>query len=107
MKIIKYLIAFVLTILMLYVARTNSRGQSEFITHTENGYTFEYHTVPKGLELETKSIAVTVEGDFSSGEQVLLHHNNENKQSEENISNHDIKKPLKKLISNDINHVGD
>lgn len=79
MKIVKILIALVLTVLMLYIAKSNSRGQSEFLTHTENGYTFEFHTVPKGYEKETTPITIEIKGDFSAGEQVMLRHNNENK----------------------------
>lgn len=78
MKILKYLIAFLLTILMLYITRTNSRGQSEFLTYTENNYTFEYNTVPKGTELETSQIPVVIKGDLSAGETVLFRHNKDN-----------------------------
>lgn len=84
MKFLKYFIAFVLTILMLYIARSNSRGQSEFLTYSENGYTFEYNSVPKGTEFETSQIPVAVKGDLSSGQQVLFRHNDNNTIPKEN-----------------------
>ena len=41
MKIVRIALAFVITLAMLYIARTNSRGQTEFVTLTDGEYTFE------------------------------------------------------------------
>lgn len=62
MKILKYVIAIVLTIVMLIVARNNSRGRPEYFDHQENGYTFEYNTVPKGIAFSEASIPLTIRG---------------------------------------------
>ena len=70
MKILKIIVAFLLTIALYYIASTNSRGQSEFLTHSENGYTFEFHTVPKAFENSSADIPISINGDFTSGQKV-------------------------------------
>ncbi|MFZ5979849.1 MAG: hypothetical protein ACOYVF_04395 [Candidatus Zixiibacteriota bacterium] len=60
MKFLKIIIAVLLTFLMLYVTRQNSRGRSEYYTHSENGYAFEMYTVPKVNEYESDTIVLTV-----------------------------------------------
>jgi len=60
LRFVKIIIAVILTFLMLYVTRQNSRGRSEYITHTENGYTFEMHTIPKVIEHENDTITLSV-----------------------------------------------
>ncbi|MBU0984669.1 MAG: hypothetical protein KKA42_12405 [candidate division Zixibacteria bacterium] len=62
MKILRVAIATVLTILMLYVAQTNSKGQPEFVTHTTNNIVFSMTSVPKALEDSTATISLTAEG---------------------------------------------
>ncbi len=62
MKVLRIVIAVVLTIALLYIARNNSRGRPEYYTHSENGYTFEYNSVPKGLEFEKENIPLTIKG---------------------------------------------
>jgi hypothetical protein len=64
MKITRIIVAVVLTLVMLYVARNNSRGRPEHFTHQENGYSFDYTSVPKGLEYTEATIPVTIEGQF-------------------------------------------
>ncbi|MFH2050619.1 MAG: hypothetical protein ABIJ12_14390 [bacterium] len=62
MKILRYVLAFVITVGLLYMARTNSRGNPEFITHTENGYTFEYTDITKASEKETIKLSLKIIG---------------------------------------------
>lgn len=62
MKVIKIILALVLTLAMLYIARNNSRGRPEFYTLDQNGYHFEYNTVPKGPELSKASVPLTIRG---------------------------------------------
>lgn len=62
MKIIKIIIAIILTIAVLYIARNNAMNQPKLYTHIENGYTFEYMSVPKGFENSTETIALKISG---------------------------------------------
>lgn len=64
MKITRIIIAVVLTLAMLYIARNNSRGRPEHYAHQENGYTFDYTSVPKALEFTDAVIPLTIEGKF-------------------------------------------
>jgi len=56
-----------LTLLMLYVARTNSKGRPEHILDTNNGVPFELVTVPKAIEHEKVSMVVAVGNIPDSG----------------------------------------
>ena len=67
MKILRFIIAVLLTAALLYIARNTSRGRPEFLTHTENGYTFEMTTVPKGLEHAMATIQLKITGDMGPG----------------------------------------
>jgi hypothetical protein len=62
MTFLRIVLAVVLTAGLLYIARTNSRGRPENITHTENGYTFQMTTTPKGYTGDTARILVDIEG---------------------------------------------
>lgn len=64
MKTLHIVIALVLTLAMLYVARNNSRGRPEYFAHQENGYSFEYNSVPKGEEFNTVAIPLTIKGQL-------------------------------------------
>ncbi len=64
MKVVKIIVALVLTLAMLYVARNNSRGRPEYFEHQKNGYTFQYNTVPKGTEFTQATIPLTIKGQF-------------------------------------------
>ncbi|UCG63004.1 MAG: hypothetical protein JSV52_06910 [Candidatus Zixiibacteriota bacterium] len=66
MKYTRIIIALILTIAMLVIARNNSRGRPEYYSHQENGYTFEYWSVPKALEFTNATIPLTIKGDFSN-----------------------------------------
>lgn len=57
---------------MLYIAHSTSRGRSEEISHTDNGYTFEHSTVPKGTEFTATIVTLNVTGPFDDGTQVIL-----------------------------------
>lgn len=56
--------AIAVALLLLYIARTNSEGRPEFISHTENGFTFEMTTIPKALETSLARIPLKVTGPF-------------------------------------------
>lgn len=64
MIFVRIAIALVLTIGMLYIAKSTSDGRPEFVTHSENGYTFEMTTVTKGFEDSLMTILVTITGDI-------------------------------------------
>jgi hypothetical protein len=61
----------VITLAMLYIARSNSRGRPEFVTHTENGYTFAMTTVPKLIEFESGRVTLDVAG-LTVGDEVVF-----------------------------------
>jgi len=67
MRILRVIIALVLTAALLYVARNTSRGRPEFVSHTENGYSFEMTTVPKGLEDSLGRIPIKITGEMGAG----------------------------------------
>lgn len=79
MKTLKIIIALILSVTLIYIARSNSKGQSEFISFSENNYSFEYHTVPKGIENSITQIPITVRGDFSNGNRLIFKHSNAKK----------------------------
>jgi len=72
MNILRYVLAFVITIGMLYVASTNSRGKPEFHTHTENGYTFEYTADSKAFEKDAYKLSLKITGPFDEGAKPVL-----------------------------------
>lgn len=67
MKILRIVTAVVLTAVLLYFVRTTSRGRPEFLTHTDNGYTFEMNTVPKAPERAMATIQLKIIGDMGPG----------------------------------------
>ncbi len=69
MKLMRIGLAVLLTVAMLYVARTNSKGQPELYTHTDSGITFEMVSVPKALEHTDAAVTIAVSGlpDMSCG----------------------------------------
>jgi hypothetical protein len=79
MKILKIIIALIISVALLYIARSNSKGQSEFIIYSHNDYSFEYNTVPKGIENSISQIPIIVKGDFSSGNRLIFKHSNAKK----------------------------
>jgi hypothetical protein len=66
MKIVKILVALVFTLILLYIARTNSEGRPKYYTFEENGYTFEMTTVPKAPELGIAHIPIKITGPSDS-----------------------------------------
>jgi len=72
MTAIRIIIAVLLAGLLLYIARINSEGQPEFLTHTENGFTFEMTTVPKAPESGNARISLKVTGPFEPELQVMF-----------------------------------
>ncbi|MFH1372300.1 MAG: hypothetical protein ABII79_00670 [bacterium] len=64
MKIIRVITALVLAVGLLYLASISSEGRPRFVSHSENGFTFEMTTVPKALEDSTARITITVKGDM-------------------------------------------
>ncbi len=72
MTALRWVLALILTVALLYIARTNSRGQPEHITQTENGFTFEMTTVPKVTEHTTDTIHIHISGPFEPGLRVVF-----------------------------------
>ncbi|HUV30858.1 MAG TPA: hypothetical protein VMY05_07220 [Acidobacteriota bacterium] len=70
MKYFKIALALILTVIMLYVARTNSRGRPEIVSHVEAGYTFQMTTVPKIVEHQSDRITLAVTGPAAPGTRV-------------------------------------
>ncbi len=71
MKFIKFGVAFLATLAMLHIARNNSRGRPELLTHTDGPYTFEMTSVPKITEQQTDRITVSVTGPIE-GKRVIF-----------------------------------
>jgi len=67
MKVLRVIIALVITVGLLHIARTNSRGRPEFVSHTDGKYTFEMTTVPKGLENSLARIPLKITGEMEPG----------------------------------------
>lgn len=65
MGILRVTGALLLTVLMLFIASRASRGKPEFVSHSQNGYTFDMMTVPKHLEYDKARINVTITGPLS------------------------------------------
>jgi hypothetical protein len=61
MTVLRILAAVVLTLVMLYVARTNSRGRPDEISRTINNVRFDITTVPKAFEHTDTTLTVTVD----------------------------------------------
>lgn len=72
MKVAKVVLAIVLTIVMLYVTRTNSLGEPEFFSHEDNGYYFEITTVPKQTENTAATLTVQIIGPTGPGTEVYF-----------------------------------
>ena len=62
MKLLRVVVAVAITLAMLYVARTNSRGHPESITGTDGDFTFAMTTVPKVSEFQAGRVTVQVSG---------------------------------------------
>jgi hypothetical protein len=72
-KYLKFVGAFLLTVLMLYVARKNSVGAPERFDKMNGAYRFAIETVPKGMENGDTVITVQVTGSFDAGQRVMLY----------------------------------
>ncbi|MCX6833882.1 MAG: hypothetical protein NTW07_01915, partial [candidate division Zixibacteria bacterium] len=62
MKALRVVMAVLVSLAMMYIARTNSRGQPEHIIHTDGAYTLEMTTLPKVTENQTGRVTVRVSG---------------------------------------------
>ena len=67
MKTLRIVLAALISLAMLYIARTNSRGQPMQISHTDGAYTFEMTTVPKITENQSGRVTVKVSGPMDGG----------------------------------------
>ena len=72
MKVVRVVIAVVVTLAMLYIARTNSLGRPEHISQQENGFTFKITTVAKIIEYQSDTIAVHVTGPSGTDFRVVF-----------------------------------
>ena len=71
MKYVRVILALIITVAMLYIAKTNSEGQPEEYSATDGNYTFHMTSVPKVLEHLPDTIKVTVTGPMI-GRRLLL-----------------------------------
>lgn len=74
MTIARILLAVVLTAVLLYIARTNSRGRPEYYTHSENGFTFEMTTIPKAYQSDTARITLKITGPIGDSLTPVIRH---------------------------------
>jgi hypothetical protein len=81
MTLLRIGVSFVLSLILLYIARINSEGRSELVSHAENGFTFEMATVPKALEGEQARIPIKITGPVQPDLR-LLFRSSENRQNE-------------------------
>jgi hypothetical protein len=72
MTAVRIIIALVLSVILLYFARVNSEGRPDFVTHTENGFTFEFTTVPKAPEAGRVRIPIKITGPLEPDLKPLL-----------------------------------
>jgi hypothetical protein len=72
MKIVRVVTAIVITLGMLYIARSNSRGRPEYFAHTEGQISFEMTSVPKIIEFASDTVTVRVTGPADRQFQVLF-----------------------------------
>lgn len=63
-KILRIAAAVVITIGLFAIASQNSEGRPEYKTFSQNGYTFEFNTVPKQFEYEEASFPIKIEGNL-------------------------------------------
>jgi hypothetical protein len=73
-RYLRIALAFLITLAMLYVARTNSKGQPEVNEALDNGVTFNMLSVPKALEHTTARISLSVAGAPDSGATLYFRH---------------------------------
>jgi hypothetical protein len=64
MKSTRIILAVIITLGMLYIARTNSRGRPEQVTLTESGIALSKWTVPKITENQSDTLKITLSGDL-------------------------------------------
>jgi len=64
MTYVKVIAAIVFSLLLLYIAKITSEGRPKFISHTENGFTFEMTTVPSTLEASQAKIPIKITGNM-------------------------------------------
>ena len=72
MKILRVVIAALITVVLFFVARDTSRGHPETVTGKANGYDFTMVTTPKAPENDSGRIAVRIEGPVAADDYVIL-----------------------------------
>jgi hypothetical protein len=71
LKVHRIILAAIITLAMLYLAHTNSRGQPEHVAHTDGAYTFEMTTVPKVIENQSDRVTVQISGPLE-GKRIIF-----------------------------------
>ncbi len=74
MTLARILLAVVLTAVLLFIARTNSRGRPEFYTYSENGFSFEMTTIPKAYQSDTARIMLKITGPLGDSLMPVIRH---------------------------------
>jgi hypothetical protein len=86
MKIVRIIVAVLLTVLLLIIARRASRGHPEEVNISDNGVTLSMTTVPKGPELGRARIDVVLTGMQSDASAVLRMVRTEKGESADDLS---------------------
>jgi len=73
-KYLRIALAFIITLAMLYIARTNSKGQPEVFESTVDSVSFNMISVPKALENTTARISLEVYGIADSNATLQFRH---------------------------------
>ena len=71
-KLVKIILALAMTAAVMMFAKSNSRGRPDYFLYSENGYTFEMTTVPKGIEFTEETITLTVTPNLPDGSQLVF-----------------------------------
>ena len=72
MKYYRLVLAVLLTLVLLYIARKTAQGRPEHFEHQESGFTFEITTVPKLQEGTSGRLPVTIRGPVDSGTTLMF-----------------------------------
>lgn len=81
----KIFIAVILSISLLYVVKYNFQNRPEHLSHSENGYTFEFNTVTKGSEKSLIKIPISITGNLSDSIKPVLRKSKLNQDKNTNI----------------------
>ena len=82
----RFILAAVLTLTMLHVARTNSRGQSDHLSYSDNGVAFDIVTVPKAPENGSVHIVVGITGAVTPDSKIVVRYSESGQDAQTSLS---------------------